>query len=74
MTTRDYAWAVALISALVWMSYVDGSVACGLGWDASNISMCGWVAILRELITVGGAICGLWAIERSFRKKRGIAA
>ncbi len=69
MRKIDLAFASALGVALLWMAYVDGRVACGFAFDWSNLPGCGWAAILRELVTVGGAICGVWALVRSVRRE-----
>ena len=57
--------AATVILATSWMVYVDvfGPGFCGLGWDftAGGVRSCGLAAIGRELITVDGAIAGLWS-------------
>lgn len=55
------AGLVAMLLATAWMLWADLQTSCGLGWDALNIRMCGYVAIARELITVNGAILGMTA-------------
>ena len=65
-----------MILATSWMLYVDLQVGfCGLGWDftLAGVRSCGLAAIGRELITVDGAIAGLWSALTLILERRKLA-